>query len=129
MKILAERFLDEEQAKTFWENSVFDMLDICFYLSDCGLPKCGHEFCELFSDKPFMAVVVNYKFNFELIKKFLGVPNVYINRDVDFENFTDENRDKSLCVGDKSIEQKYLDVMSVLHRELEVAKKEVLGIN
>lgn len=128
MKILSERFLDEKQAGEFWDNAIFDMLDISFYLTDCGLLAFGKEFCDMFLDKPFMSVVVNYKFNFELVKKFLGVPNVYVDRKTKFGQQSDVVRDKTVCSKDEKLKQKYLDVISVLYRELDIAKKEILNI-
>jgi len=128
MKILAERFLDEKKAKQFWDKSIFDMLDVAFFLTDCGLAKQGKEFCDLFANQNVMAVVANYKFNFELVKKFLGIPKIYVDRSANLDNFQDVPRDKTLCVNDERLAQKYADVTSVLQKELDVAKKEILGL-
>ena len=128
MKILTERFFDEKQAKQFWDKSVFDMLDIAFFLTDCGLAKHGKEFCDFFGNQNIMAVVANYKFNFELVKKFLAVPKIYVDRNANFDNFQDIPRDKTLCVKDEHMAQKYADVTSVLQQELDIAQKEILGL-
>lgn len=128
MKILAERFFDEKQAKQFWDKSIFDMLDVAFFLTDCGLSKQGKEFCDIFANQNVMAVVANYKFNFELVKKFLGVPSIYVARNTNLDNLQDVTRDKTLCVKDERLAQKYADVTSVLQKELDIAKKEILGL-
>lgn len=128
MKILAERFLDEKQAKQFWDKSTFDMLDVAFFLTDSGLSKQGKEFCDIFANQNVMAVVANYKFNFELVKRFLGVPAVYVDRNAQLENFQNVSRDKTLSVKDERLAQKYADVTNVLQKELDIAKKEILGL-
>ena len=123
MKILQEKFDSVEKAKQFWDNSVFDMLDISFYLADCSLANQSKEFCSVFANQKYMNAITNYSFNFALIKKFLNVPSVYLNRNADINNLANVERVKPTVYNAKDLLQKFDDVMAVLYKEIEIVTK------
>ena len=120
MKILYEVFETPEQAQMFWDNSVYEMLDIACYLADNGLIDESKQFCNIFADLKTMGNITRFKFNFSLIKKFLGVPDVFADRNKDVSsllngyNKTEKNQE---------LKTKFDDVMSVLYKELDVVSK------
>lgn len=122
MKILNEKFDDIYKAQKFWDECVFDMLDISFFLVDNGLINEGSEFCQLFSDQKRMDILTKYSFNFEKVKKFLGVPFVYLDRKTDIENLQNAKRNKINNVDKDKLQNLYNDVMTVLYDEIGKAK-------
>lgn len=124
MKILSEKFNSDDEARTFWDNCIYDMLDISIYLADNGLVNEGQEFCEVFSKRKILDVITMYKFNFEIIKRYLEVPQKYVDRSIDIPNL---NFSKDNVVVDEKkmqeLKQKFDEIMSTLLSEISIISK------
>lgn len=122
MKILSQKFEDADQAKAFWDNSVYEMLDISYYLAKCGLVNSANEFCDLFANQQTMDVIVGYKFDFELLKKYFGVPAKYVDRSLEPEQIDSESLPTPQNVDTKQLERRFESAIAVLYKEIEIAK-------
>ena len=123
MKVLYDKFDNVNQAKEFWDNNVIEMLDISFYLADCGLINESKQFCQIFTSQKIMRIITNYKFNFLVIKKFLNIPTVYLSRNEDLNNLNENiKREKPKMVNTTELKEKFNDVINTILKEIEQVK-------
>ena len=123
MKIITEKFENEKQAKEFWDESIFDMLDISFFLVDNGFINQGREFCEIFSNEKYMDVLAKYKFDFLKIKQFLGIPSIYLDRNITIDNLQNAKRNKVNNVDKEKLENYTEAFFSIFYNEFEKINK------
>ncbi len=127
MKIIGKMFKNLEEAKKFWDDSAYDVLDIIFALADNGLQKESLKISQIFSEDNLMKNLTVFDFNFPKIKAFMGIPKEYVSRNVKLkEGMKNINlpRDKTLLqFPKKEMKIKVDEIFSIFNDDLEELKE------
>ena len=69
----------QQEAVDYWNNSQYDLADIVLALTDNGIFE-GMKFYSVFRHEGFLALMNIFKFDFQLVKKELGINGEYVER-------------------------------------------------
>lgn len=133
MEIIKERIKNKYNRDMFWNvNAVYPFADIMLGLKDAGLINEQVYFALHFYEPDVKLFYMNFKLDFDYIKRELGIPKEYIDRKYDVQTpkgYSNVKTNPKLLKLDKhEMKKAFAKVMNTFNKESKYWANEILKI-